>query len=292
MIPRRPFGKTGHESTRAIFGAAALAAMRQERADRVLETLLEYGVNHIDTAADYGESEARIGPWMRQHRGDFFLATKTGARDYAGARESIRRSLDRLQTDRVDLLQLHNLVEPDEWERALSPGGAIEAAIEARENGLVRFIGVTGHGTRIAARHAESLAKFDFDSILLPYNYTMMRNPSYATDFEAVVAACRDRGVAVQTIKAVARRRWRGDEERRFSWYEPIRDPSALRRSVAWVLARPDVFLNTSSDATILEAILQAAAAVEEIPTDDEMTGDVRRLEMEPLFALGDLERI
>ncbi len=292
MIPRIPFGRTGHESSRAIFGAAALGAMRQDRADRVLELILEHGVNHIDTAADYGQSEERIGPWMKKHRGDFFLATKTGARDYAGARDSIRRSLDRLQTDRLDLLQLHNLVEPDEWERALSAGGALDAAIEARESGLVRFIGVTGHGTRIAARHAESLAKFDFDSVLLPYNFTMMRNAAYAADFEALVALCEERRVAVQTIKSAARRRWQGEGERRFSWYEPVRDPAALRRCVAWVLARPGVFLNTSSDATLLPVILEAAAQQETEPSAAEMSGDVDRLGIEALFAPGELERI
>ncbi len=266
--------------------------MRQDRADRVLDLLLEYDVNHIDTAADYGLSEERLGPWMKVHRDRFFLASKTGARDYEGARDSIRRSLDRLQTDRIDLLQLHNLVEPEEWEQALSTGGALDALIEAREGGLVRYIGVTGHGTRIATRHAQSLERFAFDSVLLPYSFAMMQDPSYAADFEGVVSACRERDVAVQTIKSVARRRWRGEGRQRFSWYEPVRDEAALRRCVRWVLARPGVFLNTSSDATLLPVILEAAAEEAAAPTALEMSEDVERFGIEALFAPGELERI
>ncbi len=284
MIDTLPFGSTGHDSTRILFGAAALGGMRQERADAVLELLLEHGVNHIDTAAAYGESELRIGPWMRRHRADFFLATKTGERGYEGARESIRRSLERLETDRLDLIQLHNLVDETGWRTALGPGGALEAAIEARAAGLVRFIGVTGHGASVAAMHLRSLERFPFDSVLLPYNYTMLEQPAYAADFEALYRVCRARGVAIQTIKSIARRRWTDEPGRRFSWYEPVRDAAALRRGVHWVLARPHVFLNTSSDATLLPAMLEAAHAPAAAPSDAEMAADVVRLEMAPLF--------
>ncbi len=291
-IAKEVFGRTGHRSTRTIFGAAALWAMGQDRADRVLDLLFEYGVNHIDTAADYGDAELRIGPWMQRQRKEFFLATKTSARDYQGARDSIHRSLDRLQTDHVDLVQLHNLVEENEWEQALSPGGALDAAVEAREQALVRFIGVTGHGTRIARMHLRSLERFPFDSVLLPYNYTMMADPSYAADFEQLDAVCRARGVSVQTIKSVARRRWQSNDERHFSWYEPLRDRDALRRHVAWVLKRPGVFLNTSSDATVLPEILAAAAAELAEPSATEMEADVAKWSMEPLFEPGERERI
>jgi len=291
MIARAPFGSTGHESSRTIFGAAALWAMRQDRADRVLDLLFEHGVNHIDVAASYGDAELRVGAWMKRYRDRFFLATKTGDRDYAGARDSIRRSLDRLQTDRIDLIQLHNLVEPDEWEQVYAPGGALEAAIEARDAGLVRFIGVTGHGTRIPSMHRRSLDAFAFDSVLLPYNFTMMANSDYAADFERVCDLCWERGVAVQTIKSVARRRWQNDDERHFSWYEPLRDAAAVRRHVAWVLDRPGVFLNTSSDASILPEILSAAASAP-APSDEELAADVARWEMEPLFEAGERERI
>src|SRR5262244_1339983 len=284
-----PFGRTGHRSTRVIFGAAALGAMRQEKADQVLELLLEHGVNHIDTAASYGNSELRIGPWMAQHRARFFLATKTGDRTAAGARESLHRSLERLRVPHVDLIQMHNLVEDAEWETALGPGGALEALIEARAQGLVRFIGVTGHGTRVAAMHLRSLERFPFDSVLLPYNFTMMQSPEYAADFERLIALCEQRGVGVQTIKAVARRRWQDADttERRFSWYQPLRDGDAVRRAVHFVLARPGFFLNSSSDATLLPQILAAAAEPVAAPSASALAADVSRFAMEPLFVRG-----
>src|ERR1700722_14684075 len=196
MTDRAPFGRTGHESSRVIFGAAALGSMRQERADQVLATLLEYGVNHIDTAASYGDSELRIAPWMPAHRERFFLATKTDERTGDGERASLERSLTRLGVDAVDLIQLHNLVEPDEWEVAHGPGGAVEALARARDEGLTRFIGVTGHGLRIAGMHLRSLERFDFASVLLPYNYTVMSDERYRADFEALIGVCEQRGVA------------------------------------------------------------------------------------------------
>src|SRR5215218_9189039 len=208
MIATRPFGRTGHDSTRVIFGAAAFSDVSQDDADRTMDLLGRYGINHIDTAASYGDSELRLGPWLERHRGDFFLATKTGERTYQAAKEQIHRSLERLRVDQVDLIQLHNLVDPGEWETAMGPGGAPEAAVEAREQGLVRHIGVTGHGLTIAAMHRRGLERFDFDSVLAPYNYPMMQNPQYAADFEAVVAICQERNVAVQTIKAITLAPW------------------------------------------------------------------------------------
>ncbi|MDF3043224.1 MAG: aldo/keto reductase, partial [Thermomicrobiales bacterium] len=223
MIPTESFGRTGHQSTRAIFGAAALSAVTQAEADRTMELLLRYGVNHIDTAASYGESELRLGPWMERHRADFFLATKTGERTSQAAYDQIRRSLERLRVDQVDLIQLHNLVDPAEWVTTLGPGGALEAAIRAREEGLVRFIGVTGHGVTVAAMHTRALERFDFDSVLLPYSYPMMQNPGYAADFEELVAHCQQRGVAVQTIKAITRAPWGERPQTTATWYEPLR---------------------------------------------------------------------
>lgn len=292
MIERIPFGSTGHASSRVIFGAAALGSMRQDRADGVLELLLERGVNHIDTAAAYGDSESRIAPWMQRHRDRFFLATKTGARDYAGAKASLEQSRQRLGVDQLDLIQLHNLVDEHEWRTALAPDGALAALVEARDAGLVRFIGVTGHGTAVATRHAESLARFPFDSVLLPYNFTMLAQPEYAAAVERLLAVCRARGVAVQTIKAVAHRRWQPDATAsRFSWYEPLRDGGAIRRAVQWVLARPGLFLNTTSDARLLPAILDAAAEPD-IVSDDTMRADVEREAIEPLFTVGGSDAI
>lgn len=288
MIETLPFGSTGHQSTRILFGAAALGAMKQDRADRVLETILEHGINHVDVAASYGEAELRLQPWLRQHRDDVFLATKTGDRDYDGARESIHRSLERMGTDRVDLIQLHNLTDEPGWEQAMGPGGALEAAVEARDEGLVRFIGVTGHGTYAAHMHLRSLERFEFDSVLTPYNHSMMHAPDYPADFDALSQLCAERGVAVQTIKSIARRRWRDDDpSRRFSWYEPIREPEALRRAIHFVLRKPGVFLNTTSDATLLPLVFEAArdfdAAAPE-SSDDDVRRDDERLGVEALF--------
>jgi aryl-alcohol dehydrogenase-like predicted oxidoreductase len=293
MIECIPFGRTGHQSSRIIFGAAALATMRQERADPLLEVLLQLGVNHIDTAAAYGDSELRVGKWMGQHRDRFFLATKTGERTYAGAKTSIERSRERLRVDVLDLVQLHNLVDEADWQIALAPGGALEALVEARDRGLVRFIGVTGHGTRVAEMHRRSLERFPFDSVLLPYNYAMLAQPEYAAHVEALLAICRTRDVAVQTIKAIARRRWRdADMAPKFSWYEPLRDRDAIRRAVQYVLATPGVFLNTTSDATLLPVILETAAQPRVAPADAEMRADAERNATEPLFTVGGSDQI
>jgi aryl-alcohol dehydrogenase-like predicted oxidoreductase len=286
------FGRTGHDSSRVIFGAAALGSMRQERADQVLETLLEFGVNHIDTAASYGDSELRVAPWMAAHRKRFFLATKTGERSGDGARAGLERSLTRLGVDSVDLIQLHNLVEPDEWDAAHGPGGAVEALSRARDEGLTRFIGVTGHGLRIAGMHLRSLERFDFDSVLLPYNYTVLSDSGYRADVDALRELCQQRGVAVQTIKSIARRRWPEGAGPRFSWYEPLADGDALVRAVRYVLGRPGLFLNSSSDARLLRPTLEAAAVSGPTPTDEEMAADVERHEIEPLFDGAALERI
>jgi aryl-alcohol dehydrogenase-like predicted oxidoreductase len=283
-IPTLPFGRTGHVSTRTLFGAAALGSVSQADADRTLEVLLKYGVNHIDVAASYGDAELRIAPWLAQHRADFFVATKTGQRTAKEAKEELHRSLERMGIDYVDLWQLHNLADPIEWDIALSPGGAIEAAIEARQQGLVRAIGVTGHGAQIAATHRRSLERFDFDSVLLPYNYIMMQNPYYAENFNALVATCQQRNIAVQTIKSIAYRPWLGRTRTHNTWYEPLEDQQDIDRAVHWVLSRPGIFLNTVGDITLLPKVLDAASRFQSAPGDVAMQELVDRLHVEPLF--------
>jgi aryl-alcohol dehydrogenase-like predicted oxidoreductase len=284
MIQRQLFGGTGHSSTRTLFGAAALGRVTQAEADSTLEVLLQYGVNHIDTAASYGDAELRIGPWMDQHRQDFFLATKTGERTYERAREEFRCSLERLQVDQVDLLQLHNLVDPEEWEVAMGSGGALEAAVEAREEGLVRFIGVTGHGVTAPSMHKGSLERFDFDSVLLPCNYLMLQNPQYAADFEVLLGLCKERSVAVQTIKSIARREWGDTPRTRSTWYEPLEEQADIDRAVHWVLGQAGVFLNTAGDIHMLPRVLDAASRFQTSPSQDEMKKMVAELNMVPLF--------
>ena len=279
------FGNTGRESTRTIFGAAALGSVTQAEADATLELLLEHGVNHIDTAASYGDSELRLAPWLAQHRDDVFLATKTGEREYEKARAEIRRSLERLGVDRVDLLQLHNLVDPIEWETALRDGGALDAAVEAREEGLVRFIGVTGHGLTVARMHRRSLERFPFDSVLLPYSYVQLRDEHYAADFEELFAVCAERGVAVQTIKAITLAPWDGREQTAATWYEPLREQADIDLAVHWVLGRPGVFLNTVGDIEILPGVLDAAERFEARPTDEQLDELMSRRQLVPLFS-------
>ena len=285
MIAKAPFGSTGHESTRTIFGAAALGSLSQAEADPTLELLLEHGVNHIDTAASYGDSELRLAPWLTQHRDRFFLATKTGQRDRDGARDEIRRSLDRLGIDRIDLLQLHNLVDVIEWETALREGGALEAAVEARDEGLVRFIGITGHGLTVARMHRRSLDRFPFDSVLLPYSYVQMRDEQYAADFEALAAVCAGRGVAMQTIKAITLAPWDGREQTAATWYEPLREQSDIDLAVYWVLGRPGVFLNTVGDVALLPKVLDASGRFASRPTDETMEELAASRNLVPLFS-------
>lgn len=293
MISRRPFGRTGHLSSRVVFGAAALGGMSQERADRTLAEMDELGIDHIDTAASYGQSELRLRGFLAEHRHRFFLATKTGEREGGAARRELEQSLERMGVAQVDLIQLHNLVEPDEWDVAHGPGGALEALVRARDEGLVRFIGVTGHGTRIPSMHLRSLERFDYDSVLFPYNFSLLSDPTYRAAVDALLAVCAERDVAVQTIKSVARRRWAGDSTGpRHAWYEPLPPGPALARAVAFVLGRPQLFLNSSSDARLLRPIAEAASGSPTVPSDDEMQADATELGISALFDGKELERI
>jgi aryl-alcohol dehydrogenase-like predicted oxidoreductase len=246
--------------------------------------LLEHGVNHIDVAASYGDAELRIATWLRRNPDTFFLATKTGQRTYREARVEIRRSLERLGVDRIDSIQLHNLVDVIEWETALAENGALEAAIEAREEGLVRFIGVTGHGLSVPEMHRRSLERFPFDSVLLPYNYTQMEDPRYADRFEALAAVCAERNVALQTIKSLALRRWDGRAKTASTWYEPLREQADIDLAVHWVLGRPEAFLLTTGDVEILPRLLDATERFERRPSDEEMAALADRREVTPLF--------
>jgi aryl-alcohol dehydrogenase-like predicted oxidoreductase len=283
-IPRFPFGRTGHQSSRVIFGGAALSRVTQDVADRALDVLLEYDVNHIDVAAGYGDAELRVRPWLQRHPGRFFVGTKTGERTAAAAREQLHRSLDRLGVDRIDLWQLHNLADPIEWDTALSPGGAIDAAVEAREQGLVRFIGVTGHGSQIAAMHRRSLERFDFDSVLLPCNYLTLQIPHYRESFSGLAATCRERNVAMQTIKSIALRPWMGRERTASTWYQPLHDQAEIDAAVSWVLGAEGLFLISAGDVELLPKVLDAALRFERAPDDATMQQLVARAALEPLF--------
>ncbi|MCW3986123.1 MAG: aldo/keto reductase [Candidatus Bathyarchaeota archaeon] len=285
MIPRQEFGRTGHQSTRAIFGSWALNKARQAEADSALALLQEYGVNHIDTAPMYGNAEKVIGPWLVKHRNDFFVATKTRRRSRQGALDDLKRSLERLRVDYIDLWQLHGLTNPAGWGKVMGPEGALEAFIEARDKGLVRFLGVTGHGNKVPAMHKRSLERFDFDTVLLPYNYLLMQNPRYAADFNELVGLCRKRNVAVQTMKSIAR--WPcGGRSKTYNtyFYEPLETQDAIDKSVHWSLGFPDSFLITAGDMQLLPKVLDAANRFEKRPSDIEMSAMVDEFDVQQIF--------
>jgi aryl-alcohol dehydrogenase-like predicted oxidoreductase len=283
-IEKMPFGDTGHMSTRVIFGSACLRRASQREADDVLELLLNYGINHIDTAPLYGDAELRIGPWMKRYRDQFFLATKTDKRTYADAREQFFRSLDRLQVDRVDLLQMHNLTDVVYRETVMGPGGALEFLVEIKEKGLARFIGITGHGILAPKMHLQSLDRFAFDTVLLPCNYLLLQNPDYARDFNNLISYCDERNIAVQTIKSIARGLWGNKPRSHVTWYEPLTDDESISKSVHWVLGRADIFLIAVGDIQVLPKFLTAAANYQSPPSDEEMKAVVQREGVLPLF--------
>lgn len=286
MIQKLPFGRTGHQSSRVIFGAYALSAATQNEADEVLEVLLKYGVNHIDTAPSYGDAEKHIGPWMEAYRDDFFLATKTGKRTYEGAWKDLQRSLERLRVEYVDLWQMHALTNPQGWAKAMGPGGVLEAFIEAREKGLARYLGVTGHGNKVAGMHLQSLKRFDFDSVLLPYSYWQMQHAKYANDFNELIALCRTRNVAVQTIKSITRRPW-GDRPKTHNtyFYEPLTEQGTIDKAVHWALGLEGSFLISAGDMGLLPKVLEAADRFEKQPAASEMDALIEEFDIQLIFS-------
>jgi len=283
-IDRRPFGSTGHDSSLAIFGSFAVKDASRDEAARVLELLYAYGVNHIDTAPSYGEAEVRVGEWMAGHRENFFLATKIDVSGYQQAKDQVQRSLNRLQVESVDLLQLHNLTDETVREFVMAEGGALDYLIEARDNGLTRFIGVTGHGFKAPQRHLESLKRYPFDTVLAPCNYPLMRMPEYAESFARLREHCRHNGLAMQAIKSVARRKYPQRQWTHATWYQPLSDPEAIDKAVKWVLGIPDIFLITPGDLTVLPHVLSAAADFDAQPADADMDRIVDEQAMQPLF--------
>ncbi len=284
MIPTLPFGRTGHESTRTIFGAAAFWETPQRDVDATMDLILQNGINHVDTASSYGQSEKLLGDWIRRHGRPFFLATKTGERTKQAAYDQIRRSLDLLHVPQVDMIQLHALHDEPDWTTAFGPNGVLEAVIQARDEGLARFIGITGHGVPVTEFHLRSLAQFHFDAVLLPYNHVMMENPLYAEGFNNVLAVCTERNVAVQTIKGITRSPWNDTQQNRTTWYRPLEEQADIDLAAHWVLGNPQVFLNTAGDINILPRTLEAAHRFESRPSDHEMQELTERLKMEPLF--------
>lgn len=286
-LPEASFGRTGHSSTRALFGAAAFSAVDQDTAMRTMDLIAERGVNHIDTAASYGKAEERLGPWLKNNRDSVFLATKTEKRTYQGARDELRRSLELMNVNSVDLWQMHILVDEDHWQTAMGPGGALEAFIEARDQGLVKWLGVTGHGLNVCSMHLRSLERFDFDSVLLPWNWAMSRNPVYTTDFAKLHKLCIERNVAFQLIKTACHRPWRqGEEKTRATWYKTLEHQDDLDAALHFAMGVEGSFINTAGDVNLLPRVLDSIASFDSAPSDDEMARRAEAGSWEALFAL------
>lgn len=259
----RRLGRLGATNSVLIYGAAALGAVDQDTADASVQQALDGGITHFDVAADYGDAELRLGPWMPRIRERIFLSTKTGLREREPAWAQINASLERLQTDRVDLLQLHAIGDLAELDRATGPGGAIEAAVQAQDEGLVGAVGITGHGPLAPATHLEALRRFPFATVLTPLNFVLYADPTYRSDYEALVERVRADDVGLMTIKTAARRNWpdAGAGQRYATWYEPFDDYQQVRAAVSWSLARPEIGgIATAGDVRLLPLLLRAEA--------------------------------
>jgi aryl-alcohol dehydrogenase-like predicted oxidoreductase len=259
-VQYRRLGRTGHQSSVLIYGAAALAEVDQDVADQSIQLALDAGINHLDVAAGYGDAELRLGPWMPRIRDRVFLATKTGLRDADGAWAQINHSLERLRTDRVDLIQIHAVGDRDDLDRATGAGGVLDAVVRARDEGLAGAIGITGHGHEAPATHLEALRRFPFDTVLSPLNYVLSRDPDYLRDYQALVAEVRAQDAGLMIIKSASRRNWpEGAAHQYTTWYEPFDDQGRISAAVAWVLSHPEVTgIATPGDVHLLPLVIEA----------------------------------
>jgi len=283
-MEKRMFGRTGHASTLAIFGAAALYNADEARAERAIKLIMDAGVNHIDAAASYGNAEVLLGPWMRQERKRFFLGSKTEQRGSAGAREELERSLELLQTDHLDLHQIHAVTEMAALDAATGPNGALEAMVRAREEGLIRFIGVTGHGVRAPEIFLEALRRFAFDSVLFPVSFVLYANPEYRREAQELLRVCREKNVGVMAIKAVTRGPWGSKPKIYDPWYEPFDDARMIQQATNFALSQEITGVCTVSDVDLLPLQLEACErfAPMSMPEQEALVG--RAGEFEPLF--------
>lgn len=254
----RRFGRTGHMSTVAIFGAAAFSKISQEDADKVMEMIIEAGVNHIDVAPSYGEAEVRIGPWIPRERNRFFLGCKTMERTKEGAWNEMQGSLKRLQTETFDLYQCHAITTMEELDSVTMKGGALEAFVEARREGLTKYIGITGHGANAPQIYLEALRRFDFDSVLFPLNFVQMRNPEYRKYAEELIATCKTKDVGTMVIKAVTKGPWGEKAHTATTWYEPFDQMDEIEPAVNFALSYDVTGLCTAGDTRVLPMFLNA----------------------------------
>jgi len=284
-MEKRRFGRTGHMSTVAIFGAAAFYEISQEDADAVMEQVIEAGVNHIDVAPSYGQAELRIGPWMRRARSRFFLGCKTMERTKESAWKEMQESLKRLQTDNFDLYQCHAVTTMEELDAITRQGGALEAFVDARREGLIRHIGITGHGVDAPQVYLEALRRFDFDSVLFPLNFVQMGIPEYRRNAEALIAECRARDVGTMVIKSITKAPWGKRKHTATTWYEPFEDMETIQKGVNFALSYDVTGLCTAGDTRILPLVLQACENFKPLSQDEREAMIKSGEQYEPLFA-------
>jgi predicted aldo/keto reductase-like oxidoreductase len=259
-VEQRSLGRSGHRSSVLIYGAAALAEVDQDTADASVQLALDAGINHFDVAAGYGEAELRLGPWMGRIRDRIFLATKTGLRDRDDAWAQVNRSLERLETDHVDLIQVHAVGDTEELDLVTRPGGSLEAVVRARDEGLAAAVGITGHGHQAPAAHLEALCRFPFDTVLTPLNWVLAQDPAYLADYLALVAEVRAQDAGLMIIKSASRRNWPAPDGHAYgTWYEPFDDQERIDAAVAWVLSHPEVTgIATPGDVRLLPLVVEA----------------------------------
>ena len=257
-MEKRRFGRSGHESTVAIFGAAAFFDISQDKADEVMEYILSTEINHIDVAPSYGDAEIRLGPWLAKHRERFFLGCKTQERTKAAAAEELRRSLEKLQVDRFDLFQLHAVTNMEELDQVTAMGGALEAIIEAREEGLLDYIGITGHGLEVPKVFLEAIERFDFDSILFPINFILYENSEYRDNAQALLQTCKQRDIGSMVIKHIAKGPWGENDKTHTTWYRPFDEKNWIQKCVDFVLSQPISGICTPGDITLLPLVVDA----------------------------------
>lgn len=288
MLEKQEFGRTGHMSTRLLFGAAAFYNTTDpDVVKKTMDLVDEAGINHIDTAKSYGESQRMLGPWLKHNRKKVFLATKTENRTYKEGLEDIQKSLDLLQVDSVDLWQMHCLAEPEEWEKAKDEEkGVIRAFREAKEKGLVKYLGVTSHGMKAPSVLYNALQYYPFDSVLVPWNWSMMQDERYKTDFFRLSDACRESRTALQIIKTVCRGPWpEGTEPKLNTWYEPMTEQEDIDTAISWAMNLSHAFINSAAEISLLEKIIRAAGENRRSVNDEEMALRAEKMGMKNLFS-------
>ncbi len=281
----RRFGRTGHMSTIAIFGAAAFWQISQGDADKVMEQVIEAGINHIDVAPSYGQAEERVGPWMPRERGRFFLGCKTMERTKEGAWKEMQQSLKRLQTENFDLYQCHAITTMEELDSVTMKGGALEAFEQARQEGLTKFIGITGHGVDAPKIYLEALRRFDFDSILFPLNFVQMAMPEYRKNTEELIATCKAKDVGTMVIKTITKNPWGEKPHTATTWYEPFEQSDEIQRAVNFAMSYDVTGLCTAGDTRILPLMLKACENFTRLNNAELEEMIKSGKEHEPLFA-------